>query len=146
MGTVSPSTRRSKRQRLSLLLSTCRYCDKMADTWDHAIPKSRGGPNAKTNLYPCCYKCNQDKGNLTHFEFSLKIAESLEDVHKAYIDELVRIYPAPEDFKAKKKFIELEYEAYRAGVSIRQLAKLFHQDRPYRLRNKLRRYGYGAEE
>jgi 5-methylcytosine-specific restriction endonuclease McrA len=32
-------------------------------TIDHKIPKSRGGTDAKNNLQPMCYECNQAKAD-----------------------------------------------------------------------------------
>lgn len=37
-------------------------------TWDHRVPKSKGG-NGKENLVPACFVCNQDKGIMTEDEF-----------------------------------------------------------------------------
>ena len=38
-------------------------------TWDHKLPKSRGGSNKSTNLVRCCLRCNQLKGAMTAEEF-----------------------------------------------------------------------------
>lgn len=40
----------------------CHYCGiKRAKSWDHIIPKSRGGPYARWNLVPACGPCNAEK-------------------------------------------------------------------------------------
>lgn len=38
-------------------------------TTDHKIPLSRGGPDISSNRVPCCFRCNQVKGDLTDKEF-----------------------------------------------------------------------------
>lgn len=40
-----------------------------ARSWDHVVPKSKGGINSKQNLVPCCVSCNQEKAALTIEEF-----------------------------------------------------------------------------
>ena len=49
----------------------CRYCPSVADTWDHAIPKCRGGLNTPDNKFPTCNVCNNDKRHMTHEEYIL---------------------------------------------------------------------------
>lgn len=39
----------------------CAYCSTPADSWDHVIPMSWGGPNTLDNLVPCCRPCNRRK-------------------------------------------------------------------------------------
>jgi hypothetical protein len=43
----------------------CAYCQEPGDTWDHIIPRSKGGPDAYENLVPCCLHCNTCKGDRT---------------------------------------------------------------------------------
>lgn len=43
-------------------------------TVDHKVPLSRGGTNDPSNLAPCCWRCNNDKGSLTDVEFLLILA------------------------------------------------------------------------
>jgi 5-methylcytosine-specific restriction endonuclease McrA len=43
-------------------------------TWDHQIPKSRGGHNIAHNRVPCCQGCNVDKGGLTAEEYRVVVA------------------------------------------------------------------------
>lgn len=47
----------------------CAYCFGPADSWDHVVPMSRGGPNDVSNLVPCCRDCNHDKRNRTPDEW-----------------------------------------------------------------------------
>ena len=43
----------------------CAYCrSNRATTLDHIKPKSRGGSSLRSNLIPCCQKCNHSKGSL----------------------------------------------------------------------------------
>lgn len=46
----------------------CFYCKGQPNSVDHVIPRSRGGMAGK-NLVPCCFRCNQMKGNMTLEEF-----------------------------------------------------------------------------
>lgn len=47
----------------------CIYCDDLATTADHLVPKSRGGRDALANLRPCCFRCNQEKDDRTPAEW-----------------------------------------------------------------------------
>lgn len=48
---------------------TCQYCGKKehadALTFDHVMPKSRGGKTDWANIVTACFKCNDRKGNRT---------------------------------------------------------------------------------
>jgi len=56
---------------------SCQYCGekgKMADlTYDHVIPRSRGGKTEWTNIATACLPCNSAKGNRTPAEASMKL-------------------------------------------------------------------------
>ena len=52
-----------------LVPDDCAYCGTPCESWDHVIPMSRGGDNTLDNLVPCCWPCNQDKGNRTPEEW-----------------------------------------------------------------------------
>jgi len=55
----------------------CQYCGdkgKMADlTYDHVIPRSRGGKTEWNNIATSCYSCNNVKGNRTPSEAGMKL-------------------------------------------------------------------------
>ena len=55
----------------------CYYCGeqhKRIDlTWDHIIPRSKGGVNSWLNLCTCCYSCNQAKAGKTPAEAGMKL-------------------------------------------------------------------------
>ncbi len=57
--------RQSPWGREQLKRGVCHYCDgkfKPTElTMDHVVPLARGGTSTKTNLVPCCAKCNQEK-------------------------------------------------------------------------------------
>jgi len=48
---------------------TCVYCGEIGTdkslTWDHILPKSRKGKNTWENLATACFKCNNEKDNMT---------------------------------------------------------------------------------
>lgn len=45
----------------------CQYCDNKLTmktlSWDHVVPRDKGGLTTWTNLVACCVKCNVKKGN-----------------------------------------------------------------------------------
>lgn len=43
-------------------MGTCHYCNEPATTWDHIVPKSKGGSNNGINLVGACVPCNSAKG------------------------------------------------------------------------------------
>lgn len=55
-----PVTRRAVFGRDSHL---CQYCGGPAESIDHVLPRSRGGPHAWDNVVACCRSCNIRKGN-----------------------------------------------------------------------------------
>ncbi|WP_374191906.1 HNH endonuclease [Rhizobium rhizogenes] len=46
---------------------------KLDFTTDHKIPLCRGGPDTRENKVPCCFRCNNLKGDMTANEFFLYI-------------------------------------------------------------------------
>jgi len=55
----------------------CQYCrkkGKMSDfTFDHVLPRSRGGKTSWTNIVTCCDKCNSKKANKTPQEANMSL-------------------------------------------------------------------------
>ena len=55
----------------------CQYCgDKCSAaqlTYDHVVPRARGGRTTWENIVSCCYPCNRDKGNRTPAEAKLTL-------------------------------------------------------------------------
>ncbi|NCO59323.1 MAG: HNH endonuclease [Deltaproteobacteria bacterium CG_4_8_14_3_um_filter_51_11] len=55
----------------------CQYCGaKMSPeelTYDHVIPKSRGGKTEWSNIVTCCMPCNRKKGGATPQEAGMKL-------------------------------------------------------------------------
>ena len=49
----------------------CSYCGEKATTVDHIVPRSSGilDPNNPQNFAASCFKCNQDKGDMSLLEF-----------------------------------------------------------------------------
>ena len=41
----------------------CAYCDRKAETIDHVIPRSRGGPHSWENCVASCTTCNHRKAD-----------------------------------------------------------------------------------
>ena len=57
--------------------NTCQYCGKSNPlsklSFDHVIPKSRGGKTTWDNVVGCCLKCNGKKGDSTPVEAGMKL-------------------------------------------------------------------------
>ena len=55
----------------------CQYCNKKESinelTYDHVIPKSRGGKTTWDNIVTCCATCNRRKANRTPTEAGMKL-------------------------------------------------------------------------
>lgn len=55
----------------------CQYCGKRFPseelTYDHVLPKSRGGKTAWDNIVTCCMQCNRKKGGRTPEEARMKL-------------------------------------------------------------------------
>lgn len=55
----------------------CQYCGRRFPTeeltYDHIIPKSRGGKTKWENIVTCCIQCNRKKGGRTNTEAGMKL-------------------------------------------------------------------------
>jgi len=55
----------------------CQYCGRKLSpdelTYDHVIPRSRGGRTEWTNIVTCCIECNKRKGGRTPEEAGMKL-------------------------------------------------------------------------
>ncbi len=55
----------------------CQYCGRVFEpkdlTYDHVIPRSRGGKTTWTNVVTCCHACNRKKGDRTPREADMKL-------------------------------------------------------------------------
>ncbi len=52
----------------------CVYCRGPADTLDHVLPRSRGGPHAWDNVVAACARCNHHKGDRTPAEMGWRLS------------------------------------------------------------------------
>jgi 5-methylcytosine-specific restriction endonuclease McrA len=55
----------------------CQYCGKVFPpaelTWDHVVPKARGGKTEWENIATCCIRCNSKKGGRVPSEASMTL-------------------------------------------------------------------------
>ena len=51
----------------------CAYCTHKATTWDHVLPRSRGGSDAWDNTVAACAPCNHRKADRTPEEAGMKL-------------------------------------------------------------------------
>ena len=74
---ISRGIRPSRKNILWRDKSQCQYCGVIKQshdlTFDHVIPRSRGGGNTWSNLVTCCKKCNQKKRDRTPEEANMKL-------------------------------------------------------------------------
>jgi 5-methylcytosine-specific restriction endonuclease McrA len=52
----------------------CQYCGQRADSIDHVMPRSRGGPHAWENVAAACRPCNLTKRDRTPDEAGMRLA------------------------------------------------------------------------
>lgn len=52
---------------------TCAYCGGYANTVDHLVPQSRGGPNSWLNTVSACSPCNLTKADRTPEEAGMRL-------------------------------------------------------------------------
>jgi 5-methylcytosine-specific restriction endonuclease McrA len=55
----------------------CQYCGRVFPTteltWDHVLPKARGGKTEWENIVTCCIECNRKKGGRIPSEVSMSL-------------------------------------------------------------------------
>ena len=52
----------------------CQYCGQRADSIDHVLPRSRGGPHTWENVAAACRPCNLTKRDRTPDEAGMRLA------------------------------------------------------------------------
>lgn len=53
----------------------CQYCGGPAESIDHVVPRSRGGPHSWENVVACCRRCNTHKEARLPHEAGLSLRE-----------------------------------------------------------------------
>jgi len=55
---------RELKKQMTSCAAQCEYCGSKEDlSWDHLIPRSKGGPDTADNLVLACKSCNSSKGS-----------------------------------------------------------------------------------
>lgn len=54
----------------------CQYCGEQADSIDHVLPRSRGGPHSWENVAAACRPCNLRKRDRTPEEAGMRLARA----------------------------------------------------------------------
>lgn len=54
---------------IGAMSSVCCYCGEKADSADHVIPTSAGGPDILGNIVPACKSCNMEKSHVSVFDY-----------------------------------------------------------------------------
>ena len=60
----------------------CTYCNRDTDqgggtTWDHVVPRCKGGKNDRSNLVICCRQCNEMKAGMSLYMFKSVVSAFL---------------------------------------------------------------------
>ena len=75
----------------------CQYCHtsfKVEDlTFDHVLPKSRGGQTTWDNVVTCCRKCNTTKGNKLLAKTSFTLTANPHTPNNYELKEIGRLFP-----------------------------------------------------
>ena len=72
-----PYVRRSSLSRRAVFARDdyrCQYCGDRADSIDHVLPRSRGGPHTWENVAAACRPCNLTKRDRTPAEAGMRLA------------------------------------------------------------------------
>ncbi|NND74404.1 MAG: HNH endonuclease [Ilumatobacter sp.] len=72
-----PYVRRSSMSRRAIFARDdhrCQYCGDRADSIDHVLPRSRGGPHTWENVAAACKPCNLSKRDRTPDEAGMRLA------------------------------------------------------------------------
>ena len=76
----------------------CQYCGRTADSIDHVLPRSRGGPHAWDNVAASCRPCNLFKRDRTPGEAGMRLARPPRAPRElAWV--VIAIGGVPEDWK-----------------------------------------------
>ena len=75
----------------------CQYCKKRSKTeeltFDHVIPKSKGGKTQWSNVVTSCRSCNTKKGSKSLKNVGLKLLKEPEIPNNYELKEIGRLYP-----------------------------------------------------
>lgn len=83
----------------------CQYCGKTFRpkelTYDHVIPRSKGGSRTWENIITCCVPCNQKKGNKTPVEAKMPLLKKPQKPRwfPALLAESIRERRAPDEWE-----------------------------------------------
>lgn len=92
-------------------LFTCQYCGNHFDashlTFDHIVPKVKGGKTTWDNIVTACHKCNCEKGCKTLKESGLKLLhEPKKPSNKLLMDNVKHLHEQYGEYNEKIKQIE----------------------------------------
>ena len=79
---------------------SCQYCGRRMETtqltFDHVVPKSRGGTTCWENIVTCCSRHNLQKGNKSLKESGLTLMRRPFEPTPMQLDSIARKQPAPD--------------------------------------------------
>ena len=82
----------------------CQYCGRQDDstnlTFDHVVPKSKGGTTCWTNIVTCCAKHNLQKADKTLKQSGLTLLHQPFEPSPAQLDAIARRQRVPDSLHA----------------------------------------------
>lgn len=110
----------------------CVYCGKklrkLECTIDHKYPRATGGVSIVNNLFPCCTKCNSEKGNLQHDDFLWYKEIDNEKIKKNYLKQY--------DKQKERELQQLGYILPSEWVQLENVNDIIYKSPEYDLRGK----------
>lgn len=91
-------------------LGECSYCTRPLTpeifSWDHVVPRCRGGTNVSTNRVPACKPCNNRKSCLTGEEY--RAVMHCNQDRKALITEVLKALASQSDPRGDSGLLPLK--------------------------------------
>lgn len=103
----------------------CIYCGSKENlSYDHLIPKSKGGPNIISNMVLACRSCNSSKGNKDIFEW---YADNRDKIPRLVLGKYLKLIF---DFHEKAKTLDKEDVRMDGTPDVMDLVAIFNPSIP----------------
>jgi hypothetical protein len=99
---------------------SCVYCGDPAQTLDHIVPRSKGGPDEPSNLVPACRRCNGAKSAMSLEEWATALRADIARIERKRVQ--LRSLEKLQDWRGEPvvsscihDWQEIEINKYRCG-------------------------------